>query len=294
MMRKCNSIVEKVNCRSFTALDLGLDVHRHSGLTILLCWNTHNITGCYRKYIVRETSELVVTMQMWCLFQRGACRCCFTYIWRLGKKHGKPCIYMDGYEWEKHSLSNMELRVGFSRIYMPVSGSFFFGIYRNDIYDCILFEEFDDECYKTNFWQIKRAIERKAFGVDCKNEVSRMLTVERKDPVHLLVTNSRSVLLRCPLVCRLRQWASPFSNVTNILLALYVQVRKWSARVMSHARSWLSLRVKVHRLKIIPVFDLYCGRILEYANLVTLPRKTNAQIGSITMLTHISRFLLLK
>ena len=110
-MRNCNSIVEKVNCRSFTALDLGLDVHRHSGLTILLCSNTHNITGCYRNYIVRETSELVVSMQMWCMFQRGACRCCFTYVWRLGKKHGKPCIYMDGYEWEKHSLSNMELSV---------------------------------------------------------------------------------------------------------------------------------------------------------------------------------------
>jgi len=95
--------------------------------------------------------------------------------------------------------------LGFSRIYMPVSGTFFFGIYRNDMYDCILFEEFDYECYKTKFWQIKRAIERKSLGVDCKNEASRMLTVERKDPVHLLVTNSRSVLLRCPLVCRLRQ-----------------------------------------------------------------------------------------
>ena len=29
----------------------------------------------------------------------------------------------------------------------------------------------------------------------------------------------------------------------------------------------------MHRLKIIPVFDLYCGRILEYANLVTLPKR---------------------
>ena len=79
-MRKCKSIVQKVNCRSYTALDLGLDVHRHSGLTILLCWNTHNNTGCYRNYIVRETSELVVSMQMWCMFQRGACGCGFTYV----------------------------------------------------------------------------------------------------------------------------------------------------------------------------------------------------------------------
>ena len=33
----------------------------------------------------------------------------FTY--GVLEKHGKPCIYMYGYEWEKHSLSNMELRV---------------------------------------------------------------------------------------------------------------------------------------------------------------------------------------
>jgi len=50
----------------------------------------------------------------------------------------------------------------------------------------------------------------------------------------------------------------------------------------------------VHRLKIIPVFDLYCGRILEYANLVTLRKKKNAQISSITMLTQISHFFVMK
>jgi len=86
---------------------------------------------------------------------------------------------MEGYEWENHSLSNMELRVWDFREFTCLSGSFLFGIYRNDMYDCILFEQFDYECYKTHFWQIKRAIERKPFGVNCKNEASRVLREKR-------------------------------------------------------------------------------------------------------------------
>jgi hypothetical protein len=45
-------------------------------------------------------------------------------------------------------------------------GPFFFGYYWNDIYGIILFEEFEYDCFKTNFWQLRRVLERKNLAVD--------------------------------------------------------------------------------------------------------------------------------
>jgi len=57
----------------------------------------------------------------------------------------------------RSGISNL----GLSRVYMPLPGPFFFGYYWNDIYDIILFEEFEYDCFNTNFWQLRRVLERK-------------------------------------------------------------------------------------------------------------------------------------
>jgi len=68
-MNRCHSIVQKVLCRSTTGLELGLDVHRHLGLVILLFWNT-TINGYYRNYIARDCGD-VVSLQLYRGFQSG-------------------------------------------------------------------------------------------------------------------------------------------------------------------------------------------------------------------------------
>jgi hypothetical protein len=97
-MKNRTSILEKVNCHSVTGLDLGLDVYRHSGTLILLFWNTHNITGCYMNYIVRDASDAHIQYQVYKLFASGglvgACRCCYPYVNYLVGEHRKDCIYI--------------------------------------------------------------------------------------------------------------------------------------------------------------------------------------------------------
>ena len=97
-MNRCHSIVEKVHCRSTTGLGLGLDVHRHLGLVIILFWNTYSTTGSYRNYIAREYGDSVVSMQLYRGFKSGgpdgACKCCFTFVSSCRNECGKPCTWM--------------------------------------------------------------------------------------------------------------------------------------------------------------------------------------------------------
>jgi hypothetical protein len=67
--------------------------------------------------------------------------------------------------------------LGFSKFYLPVPGNFFFATYRPELYDYLLFEEFEFDTYKSNFWQIKRVLERKPFGTDVKFRDARSIRV---------------------------------------------------------------------------------------------------------------------
>ena len=130
-MNRCHSIVQKVLCRSTTGLELGLDVHRHLGLVILLFWNTYTINGCYRNYIARDCGDNVVSLQLYRGFQSGgpdgACKCCFTFVSCCKNECEKPCIFMDDPEWESHSLSGVEFR-GFTCLCPDLSSSAITGI----------------------------------------------------------------------------------------------------------------------------------------------------------------------
>jgi len=105
-MNKCQSIVQKVLCRSSTGLELGLDVHRHLGLVILLFWNTYTTNGSYKNYISRDCGDNVVSLQLYRGFQSGgpdgACKCCFTFVSCCKNECEKPCIFTDDPEWESH------------------------------------------------------------------------------------------------------------------------------------------------------------------------------------------------
>jgi hypothetical protein len=109
-MKKTCSILDKLNCRSASGLDLGLDVHQHPYNMIILFWNTHNITGCYLNFIVRHAVDGHVQYQLNKLFKRGgpvgACECCFPIV-NLSGVDGKACIYFSsGCESIRHSMEN--------------------------------------------------------------------------------------------------------------------------------------------------------------------------------------------
>jgi len=55
------------------------------------------------------------------------------------------------------------------RVYAPVPGQFFFGDYHAGDYSVILFEEFQEDQFKRNWWQIKRVMEGKSFKCDVKH-----------------------------------------------------------------------------------------------------------------------------
>jgi hypothetical protein len=65
--------------------------------------------------------------------------------------------------------------LGFSKFYLRVSGIFFFATYRPERYDCVLYEEFEFNAYKSNFWQLKRVLESRPFGIDIKFRYARSI-----------------------------------------------------------------------------------------------------------------------
>jgi hypothetical protein len=58
---------------------------------------------------------------------------------------------------------------------MPVNGQFFFGDFT--MCDIVIFEEFSWEGFKSNFPQLKRLLEGKAFSVDVKCKCRRDISV---------------------------------------------------------------------------------------------------------------------
>jgi hypothetical protein len=65
--------------------------------------------------------------------------------------------------------------LGFSKFYLPVSGNFFFATYRPELYGCVLFEEFGFNVYKSNFWQLKKVLERRPFDINVKFRNARSM-----------------------------------------------------------------------------------------------------------------------
>ena len=101
-------------------------------------------------------------------------RLCITRrSWRALYIHGKPGV------GKSFIVGQAIHELGCERVFMSVPGSFFFGNFKNESYDIIVFEEFEYDTYKSNFWQIKRVIEGKSIGVDCKNETPRCIKVKR-------------------------------------------------------------------------------------------------------------------
>jgi hypothetical protein len=95
----------------------------------------------------------------------------------------------------QRALDEFNLRT----IFMPVPRHFFFSDFDSRIYDCVLFEEFEYETYKSNIFQIKRLLEGRDFAVDEKYKSRRVIKV--KVPV-IFVSNE------CPygdeaFLCRL-------------------------------------------------------------------------------------------
>lgn len=68
--------------------------------------------------------------------------------------------------------------LGFQEIFMPVPGHFFFGDFEASRYDSVLFEEFEFETFKSNFYQIKQLLDRVSFPVDAKYRVPKYVRVK--------------------------------------------------------------------------------------------------------------------
>jgi len=73
------SIVQKLNYRTITGHGLGLNVHRHSGLTLHLSWNKRGKTGEYLNCIARKCCGLPLLLEILLLLkQKGltsSCNC---------------------------------------------------------------------------------------------------------------------------------------------------------------------------------------------------------------------------
>ena len=103
--RPC-SIVDLLNSRSVTGRLHGLEIHHHSRLQIVLCWNIHNITGCFGNCITRSIvdkhgeNQLENTFR--CTFGRaGGTKSYCKFTSSYGVKKGEPCIYMGYLAWER-------------------------------------------------------------------------------------------------------------------------------------------------------------------------------------------------
>jgi hypothetical protein len=68
--------------------------------------------------------------------------------------------------------------LGLSRAFMPMPGQFFMGTFCSSLYDCIVFEEYDHEVFKSNYFQIKTMLDRKVFPIDRKNEPASSLKIK--------------------------------------------------------------------------------------------------------------------
>lgn len=65
-------------------------------------------------------------------------------------------------------VSRVCKELGLSRVYLPVPGNFFFSDFRNSCYDIVLFEEWEYDTFKSNFYQIKRVLDGSSLPVDVK------------------------------------------------------------------------------------------------------------------------------
>jgi hypothetical protein len=58
-----------------------------------------------------------------------------------------------------------------------VPGQFFFSTYDRSSHDVIVFEEYEHDVYKSNYFQLKQLLDRKKFRIDIKNRDARSIRV---------------------------------------------------------------------------------------------------------------------
>jgi hypothetical protein len=89
-----SSIVERVNCRSLTGLELGLDVHHRSVFVILLCWKTLHTIECYSNCVQSYSLDYQCTRGLQKMFQHCGLTVPCTRTYGSDQDLGKPCIFM--------------------------------------------------------------------------------------------------------------------------------------------------------------------------------------------------------
>jgi hypothetical protein len=79
-------------------------------------------------------------------------------------------------------------------------GLFFPGDYRDEGFDVVLFEEWENDAYSGNLFQIRRLLERKSFVADVKHRCPRVVKCTKPC---IIVSNEGTEKMSYPLIRRL-------------------------------------------------------------------------------------------
>ena len=139
-MKRCISIVDKLNCRSVTAQKLGVHVHTHLSARLYLCWNITCVISyrnCVERVFISKEEWKKFCVQLSFPGLDGICVVCSWW--------NKTCMGLEGRALSLYRkvfgrtccVEKILPGIPSSGIYMPMPSQFFFGNQTINVWCCL-------------------------------------------------------------------------------------------------------------------------------------------------------------